>query len=86
MRALALALVALLAGCPKPYKPVANPENTADLPNNCAAAATFLDAHKCPEARPDFKDFCVYEVTNGFLLRPSCIALSRTCEEAASCR
>lgn len=84
-RSLSLCLLVLSCSCSGTQKPP-KPETGPDLAGNCEAAATFLSTNHCPETRADFKEFCVYEVENGALLRPSCIALSHSCEEAAACR
>lgn len=86
-----IALLALLGCCGSRgqscQRPAPAPGDAADNdPAWCDRAGAHLLELHCKESRPDFGDFCRYELDAGIPLRPACVAAVQNCDEVASCR
>lgn len=81
-------LAALAMGCP-PSRTASDwpddPKTVEDVHAKCVAAGKRLDELKCQAARPDFVDFCEYELSEGIPLHPQCLATIKTCNDVRKC-
>lgn len=58
----------------------------SDQRDACDRAGARLSALKCPEARPDFVEFCLSTLDAGIPLQPICISQIAACSGVEACR
>jgi hypothetical protein len=70
---------------PEPFPDEVLPDEAARR-EACSKAGANLEALKCREARPDFVDFCMYQLRESLPFRPVCLGRVKACAEVESCR
>jgi hypothetical protein len=63
---------------------VAHPEEPvtdAEAVTACASAGAKMEQLHCREARPDYSEWCTYEIAHGVPLRPVCVSKVTDCSQ-----